>query len=145
MVSEFDARHDAHEERRNDELGLSAFFGGWAAVDDDDGCGGLVIALAAEQGEVVMLAVRQGLEGAAVLFGDVGGHGGDPRLSTLGGKGGLASLGRTRLDRQEPASVSSRRGAGRRLWWRRRLRYGEYGADRVPQSSCPGIRIRTAA
>ena len=50
-------------------------------------------------------AVGQGLERAAVFFGDVGGHGGDPRLDgALHGIGAVASLGHTGLDRPEPAA-----------------------------------------
>ena len=61
------------------------------------------------------LAPRQGFEDAAVFFGDVGGHGGDPRLdSALRGSGAVASRGHTGLDWPEPAAPP---GGGIRGGW----------------------------
>ena len=61
---------------------------------------------ARKEREVVVLAARPGLEGVAMLLGDVGAHGDDPRLSALRGKGAGASLRHTRLDRPDLVAAS---------------------------------------
>ena len=71
-----------------------------------DGGGGFSRNETGEQAEIARPAVGQGLERAVVFFGDVGGHGGDPRLDdALHGSGAVASLGHTGLDRPEPAAA----------------------------------------
>ena len=58
--------------------------------------------------EVVVVSSRGRLAGATMLGGDVGGHGGAPRLQAVCGNSAVASLGHTHLDRHPPGSASCR-------------------------------------
>ena len=87
---------------------LPAFFFGRVLVDGDDGGTRVSVDEAREEREVAVLSAGQGLKGAAVVGGDVRGHGGDPRLGGLHGKGAAASLGLARLDRLPRGSASCR-------------------------------------
>ena len=84
---------DGDEQGAKLELGLAALLGGRAPADGDNGGGGTPPAEAGEQREAVVLAAGERREGAAVLFGDVGGHGGLGVEGAGRGNGAAGSLG----------------------------------------------------
>lgn len=113
VIGDRHGRGDADEEGPDHVLRLPAFFLARALVDGDDGGARASVDETREKREVAVFSARQGFKGAAVVGGDVCGHGGDPRLGGLHGTGAAASLGPARLDRSPRGSASCRLNGGR--------------------------------
>ena len=145
VVGELHARHDTHEKRRNNELRLSAFFGGrhlltttMAAAGSSLhrqlnraklSCSALVRASKARRCSSVMFVVMAipvwTVGSAEVAWRPRAGH--------------------TRFDRPQPTPVSWGQEARRWLSGRRRWRHGDHRVVRGQQSACAGIGTGRAA